>query len=54
MIYTCWYCGHAWRENSSQVFCNLKFCYMARSHSICEKFIRDPKKEYAGEEAIHV
>lgn len=54
MITTCWYCVHAWREDKSNVVCHLECCYKARTHSVCDKFIRDPKKERAGEEEIHI
>ena len=54
IVYTCWYCIHAFRENSSTVSCNKKWCQFARTHGTCEHFLRDPKKEYAGDEVLKI
>lgn len=42
MIYTCWYCKHAFREDETTVVCNCQL--LSRSHAVCGQFIPDRMK----------
>lgn len=54
MARICWYCINAYRENSSEVSCNVNnYQYRART-DCCNQFVACPKKKYAPEEQLNI
>ena len=50
---TCWYCINGFRENFSEVWCNMCNCYCSRSGH-CSEFSLDPYKDKADEEKTKI
>lgn len=47
----CWWCAHAFREDSSKVACNRDYQFRSRTYS-CPYWLECPKKKYVSSETL--